>query len=235
MKPFVQSPNTSGADSRESTAGVTIVEIAVSMTILALVMIGIIAVMVQSRRTTEGSIYQNSANTIVQGYIEQMKNMELSDLPYYTREGSLVAGSGTATDANLAYYLYTSNALTAGPQSGCTANNSIPTRFDESTRDPLFISSGTPPDIATIRPGAAAPSGVVDNVKLVDINQTPSTNLDDLQIRLWVWIQDLTDGAVGATTVRSITVIYQWRVKDGSRFRYSIGTVRTIRSDVPTF
>ncbi|HTJ79103.1 MAG TPA: hypothetical protein VL357_08915 [Rariglobus sp.] len=226
--------NISSPNGRHPTAGITLVELAVSMSLLALLMIGIIAVLIQSRRLTEGSICQNSANTIVQGYIEQTKNMELTDLPYYTGGGTLIAGSGTAADANLPYYNYTSNTSVAGPRTGCSANNEIPTLLDETTRDPLFISSGDPPALSSITPGAAAPSGVVDNVKLVDINQTPSNNADDLQLRLWVWIKDLTGTGTDATIVRSITIIYQWQVKDGARFRYSIGTVRTIRSDVPT-
>lgn len=225
---------TSSSHDRPATAGVTIVEIAVSLTILALVMAGVIAVLIQSRRLTEGSIYQNSATAIVQGYIEQMKNMELSDLPYYSGT-TLVAGNGTSADANLSYYKYTSNTLFAGPQSGCGANNDVSTQLDESTRDPLFISSGDPPSLSSITLGTDAPSGVIDNVKLIDINQTPSDNSDDLQIRIWLWIKDLTGGSGSATTVRSITIIYQTRFKDGGRFRYSIGTVRTIRSDVPTF
>jgi type II secretory pathway pseudopilin PulG len=222
------------AVSRSSTAGITLVEITVSMTILAMIMTGVIAVLVQSRRLTEGSIAQNSATTIVQGYIEQMKNMELSDLPYYTSSGTLMPGSGTTADATLPYYNYTSNSLVTGPKAGCTASNDISTRLDETNKDPLFISSGTPPDTSTITPGAAAPSGVVDNVKLIDINDTDD-NSDDLQLRLWVWVQDMTGSGISATTVRSITIIYQWRVKDGARFRYSLGSVRTIRSDVPTF
>ncbi len=213
----------------------TIVEVAVSLTIFAMVMMGVIAVLIQSRRLTEGSIYQNSANTIVQGYIEQMKNMELSDLPYYTSGGSLVAGSGTAADAALSYYTYTSNTLVTGPMPSCTANNDISTRLDESTLDPLFISPGNPPALATITPGAAAPTGVIDNVKLFDLNQTNSPDAGLMQLRLWVWVQDLTSSAIGSTAVRSITIIYQCRVPDGARFRYTIGTVRTIRSDVPTF
>lgn len=226
---------TSPASLRPATAGVTLVEIAVSLTLFALVMTGVIAVLLQSRRLTESSIYQNSATTIVQGYVEQMKGMELADLPYYTSDGTLVAGSGTAADAALSYYTYTSNTLVAGPKSGCTASNDVSTRLDENTRDPLFISSGSPPDVATITPGTAAPSGVIDNVKYVDINQTPTNANDDLQLRMWVWILDLTSSSPNSTTVRSITVIYQWRVKNGARFRYSIGTVRTIRSDVPTY
>lgn len=50
------------------------------MLILSMVVIGLLGSLMQSRRLTEASIYQNTANTIIQGYIEQMKNMEIDEL-----------------------------------------------------------------------------------------------------------------------------------------------------------
>jgi type II secretory pathway pseudopilin PulG len=57
-----------------------LVEVAVAMMILSLVVVGLLGALMQSRRLTEASIYQNTANTIIQGYIEQMKNMGIDDL-----------------------------------------------------------------------------------------------------------------------------------------------------------
>ena len=61
--------------------GFTLVETAISMGVLAVLMVGVLSALMLSRRMTEGSIYQNSALTIIQGYIEQMKNMEFASLP----------------------------------------------------------------------------------------------------------------------------------------------------------
>lgn len=188
----------------------TLLEVLVSMTVLLMLTVGIFGGLIQSRRITEGSVYQNSALTIVQGYLEQIKNMEFSSLPYRLSNGTLVAGGGSTTDE-------------------------IPTLSDQSTTDPLRISSGSPLTPSSIVPGAAAPDGVVDNVKSIDINQTSSNTADNLQLRLWVWIQDVSNTSIDATQVRAITLIYQFRIGDGSRGRWVVGSVRNIRSSVPTF
>ncbi len=58
----------------------SLLEVMSGMAILSMVSLGILAALLQSRRLTEGSIYQNTAVTAAQGYIEQMKNMEFDEL-----------------------------------------------------------------------------------------------------------------------------------------------------------
>jgi prepilin-type N-terminal cleavage/methylation domain-containing protein len=60
--------------------GMSLLEVMSGMAILSMVSLGILAALLQSRRLTEGSIYQNTAVTAAQGYIEQMKNMEFDEL-----------------------------------------------------------------------------------------------------------------------------------------------------------
>ena len=175
---------------------------------------GIIAVfasLLYARRLSEGSIYQNSATTIVQGYIEQMKNMEFNDLPYITSAGTVVSGTGTTS-------------------------TEIPTRLNASTPDPLIISTATTiPALSTITTTAStALTGVTDNVKIVDVNSTPTT-ADDLRLNLRVWVQDITNAGISATQVRSITIHYAWRSGAGANARVLRGSVRSIRSAVPTY
>lgn len=178
---------------------------------LALLLIGIFAALIQLRRLTEGSIHQNSAVTAVQGYIEQMKSMEFSELPYLDASGALVAG----------------------PVPGAPAQ--IPTRLDGETDDPLRVSTRLPiPAVETILAAGTPPDGVVENLKRIDINETPDNPDDDLQLRLWVWVRDVSDSSIDATQVRSINVIYAWDFFDGARTRRLAGAVRTIRSSVRT-
>lgn len=188
--------------------GFTLVETTISMGVLAILMVGVLSALMLSRRMTEGSIYQNSALTIIQGYIEQMKNMEFASLPYTNSSGTVFAGTGV-------------NAY------------DVPTRLDESTTDVLQISPAAIPALSGITPGVT-PTGIRDNIKLIDINQTPSNTNDDLRLNIWAWVQDITDASVDATQVRAITFIYQWQNNDGSRSRPYKGTVRTIRSAVMT-
>jgi type II secretory pathway pseudopilin PulG len=173
------------------------VEVMVSLGVLAMLMLGLFAALLQSRRLTEASIYQNSANTIIQGYIEQMKNMEFEEL----------------------------------------SRTVIPTRLDESTLDPL-----TPSTVAVINPNTVVlgtiPTGVTNNVKVVDVNNTPTITTDDLTLNIWIWVQGMDSPAAASlaqSRVLGITMIYVWEHRDGQQIRRFLGTVRTIRSFVPTF
>jgi hypothetical protein len=222
----------------------TLIEVVIALSILALTLGGVLAALIQSRRLTEGSIAQNSALTIVQGYVEQMKNMELMQIVNATSDP---ASGGTA---NL------------------TSSFSIPTRYKEPPtsgsddgQDPLQTTTGTPPDLSTFTPGVT-PSGVVDNLKDFSdgsgnqgaavswsslwpgaqnyptpssLVQTSTAYPGDLHLNMWVWIQDLSGTSTNATTVYGITVIYTYQVLDGARTRYVMGEIRTIRSAVPTY
>jgi len=55
-------------------------EVMISVLVMAMVFGGAFATIILTRRLTEGSIYQNSTVTIIQGYMEQMKTMEFSEL-----------------------------------------------------------------------------------------------------------------------------------------------------------
>ncbi|HSH93962.1 MAG TPA: prepilin-type N-terminal cleavage/methylation domain-containing protein [Roseimicrobium sp.] len=192
--------------------GMTLVELAISSTLLTIGMVAIFGSLIYSRRLSEGSIYQNAAVTVVQGYIEQMKNMEFADLPYITSAGAVVAGSGTTS-------------------------TEIATRLNATTADPLVISTATTiPALSTITVTASsALAGVTDNLKNIDINNTPTKSSDDLRLNVRVWVQDITNTGISATQVRSITIQYAWQGGIGSNSRIYRSSVRTIRSAVPTY
>ncbi len=212
------------------------------MTVLAVAMGGVFASLMQSRRLTEGSVIQNSALTIVQGYIEQMKNMELKD----------VVG-GVDSDGV--------------PQLN-TTSFAIPTRLDASVSDTLQTSSGSPPALSSFVAGTT-PSGLVDNLRGYDVLKDSTDTNDDsadsgyaatgtmnwtaawpgalnypaaatvgrthLKMNIWVWVSDLTGSSTYAQRVFGVTLIYTWQYQDGGRVKYHVGTVRTVRSTVPTF
>jgi type II secretory pathway pseudopilin PulG len=187
---------------RSVESGVTLVEVAVAMLLLSMVIVGLLGSLMQSRRLTEASIYQNTANTIIQGYIEQMKNMEVSD-------------------------------LTQSP---------IRTRLDQTTLDTLKPSPLPVINKSTVVLGTI-PTGVEDNAKVFDINNTPGNPADDLRINIWVWIESLdrtlpvpaTSGSLAGSQCFGITLIYVWEHGSGRDTRRFMGDVRTIRSLVPSF
>jgi len=180
----------------------TLVEVAVAMLILSMVIVILLGSLLQSRRLTEASIYQNTANIILQGYIEQMKNMEVAE-------------------------------LTASP---------IRTRLDQTVLDTLATSPLPVIDKSTVVLGTI-PAGVVNNLKVIDVNNTPSVTTDDLRINVWVWVESLdstlpapiASGSLATSQCFGITMIYVWEHGSGNNARRFMGDVRTVRSIVPTF
>lgn len=223
----------------------TLVEVMFSVGVFAIAVGGLLATFMQSRRLTEGSVFQNAALTIVQGYVEQIKNMDI---------GQMVGG----TDA-------------AGNPLLNTGSYSIPVFYDKNTPDSLQTSTGTPPTIAAVNAGVTpAGLGIVDNLKTFDMAKdldaasqanvddlhysttaqvawssvwpgaqnypatTVKTGRNDLHLNVWVWIKDESVTAHRANRIFSITLIYTWAYADGGRVRYITSGIRCLRSAVPT-
>jgi len=209
------------------------IAMAVSVTIIG----GVLAAFVQTRRLAAASIAQNCAVTIVQGYIEQIKNIQLMDFV-----------NGTPGDAlnnpNLAvsYDLHTQK----GP----------------STADEISLHT-TPSTVAAATLLNAAvgttPTGVYDNLQTFDMDihnansnntwaaiwpnantalvaypsTTPGSN--DLRMNIWVQISDLTPTAAATCKAYGVLVVYTWQYTDGAKIRWGKDSVRTVRSIVQTF
>ncbi len=211
----------------------TLVETMVSLTILLLIMGGLLATMIQSRRLTEGSIRRNMATNIATSFVEQIKGMDISSLvlnPIPTKDNDL----STGTDAL--------NVSSGTPPSlssltpGITPANTATTTYADNLKDfPLYtndtLSSGvastwTTPASSAIWPGATTAGPA-----------TPYVN--DLHLNIWVWVSDMnasnTNTAVAANTAFSVTVIYTWRVADGGRIRYFMDEVHCIISNVTAY
>lgn len=225
----------------------TLMEVMFASIFMLAVVIVTFAGLMQSRRLTEGSVAQNMALTIAEGYMEQIKSMTLIN----------VVGGTTDTSGNLV--------LT-------TSSYSIPTQLDANTSDPLYTSTGSPPALSSLTPGTS-PSGVVDNLKNFVVNSSvtptqttwqsvwpnannyPTTTVGrtDLKMNIWVWVTDLSGSTSKSAKAYGITMIYTWQfttngittASDSSRAygtdtgsggtSYGIGSVRTIRSSVPSF
>lgn len=185
-----------------SRAAFTLVEVLIAAVIFTATVSGILGMMIQSRRLTEGSIVQNSIVTVMQGYIEQVKSMEYS----------LLAVS-----------------LPSAP----AVNPTIPTVLDASTADPLTLSWGTPP--VTLPALGTTPTGAVANTKSIAIKNPAVNPNDTLTLTIWVWVQDLTDLPNNVGGAKAITMIYTYQARDGARLKSFRGSLRTIRSVVPSF
>lgn len=189
---------------RRMTRALTLVEVLIATVVLGMLMMGILATVMQSRRMTEGSVVQNSANAILQGYIEQMKTMAY--------ETDLVCSPLTTP---------------ADP----TLWPSLPCVKADGTLDALLLSVGSPPnEIDKVNP-----TGGKDNPKPVAI-KIPAVNPNDtITFHICVWVNDLSDSTPNATQTKAITIIYSYEFMDGGKKRTVVGSLRSIRSAVPSF
>jgi prepilin-type N-terminal cleavage/methylation domain-containing protein len=117
--------------------------------------------------------------------------------------------------------------------SPATGTATIATQLNESATDPLTLSNGTPP--TTLPAIGTTPTGAVDNVKSIAIRYPTVNPNDTLSLNLWIWVVDLTGSSTYVTNAKSITMIYTYTFRDGGRLRQTRGTIRSIRSVVPTF
>lgn len=184
----------------------TIVEVITAICLVALTSTSLIAASVLVRRLTEMAVYQSSVMAIMQGYLEQVKNMPFEVIPLSPAAG---------TD------------MTAGTY---TTVYKIETLRDDVTSDPLYVSPLSPLSPANVTPGTV-PSGVYDNAKTFDVNRA-----GDLTVHIWVWVEDKTPSGYGATQqAKALTLLYMWQVRDGKDTRSRVGIVKNIRSLVPTW
>ena len=189
-----------------SCAGLTLFEIAIAMSFISVISLSLIAASVLIRRLTEVSVYQASVAAIVQGYVEQIKNMPYTVLPISPASGTNMAGS-TYTS------LY-----------------SITTQKDDTTSDALVLSP-LPALVPSNLSPPTIPSAVYDNSKTFDVNRA-----GDLSMHIWVWIEDKTPSGYGATQqAKAIAILYMWQIQDGSTTRSYTGMIKSLRSLVPTF
>lgn len=198
----------------------TIVEVMFASGILAMVLLGVLQGMLQSRRMTEGSIRQATCASLVQGYMEQIKSLKyattLNALP---SSPSATPGSGTLTDWQ--DYVGTP---------GTDDSNPVLTLKDSSQADVDFcLTAGAAPaalpDISTL------PTNASLHTESVDIDNI-SSNTDNCTLNMWVWINSLS--GTNLENCKSIVIVYQYTVRDGGRVRYYSDMMRTVRSIVPT-
>lgn len=184
----------------------TLVEVVTAVCLIALVSTSLIAASVLTRRLTEVAVYQSSVAAIMQGYLEQIKNMPYDMLPI-----SPVANTNMADTTYVGQY-------------------SLATQKDDVTADPLILSPLPLLTVSNLRP-PTVPTAVYDNTKTFDVNRA-----GDLTLHIWIWIEDRTPSGYGATQqAKAITILYMWQIQDGTTTRSYTGVIKNLRSLVPTY
>lgn len=217
---------------RRRTSAFSLFEIMISMGIMAIIMSSVLAAFVQTRRLAAASVAQSCAVTIVQGYIEQLKNIPLQNLI-----------NADATDPQFNPRL--------------TSSFELPTMKDQSATPITLYTTPSSVTITTLTGSAAgvSPTGAVDNLESFDMdvrnatgtstwsaawpsaNNYPSTipGRADLRMNFWVLITDLTPSSTPKCKAYGVTIVYTWQYTNGNRVSYFKDSVRTVRSAVQTF
>jgi hypothetical protein len=138
----------------------TLLEIFFASTLLLFVIAGVMGTLVQSRRITEANVTRNSTLVIVQGYLVQLKTMDL---------GKLI-GAGGNIDSKGNPIMSTAAKYTVETVRGGDPANPGSVLRDTITVIPLSSSAGFPPDISTFTPGTST-SSVVDNLRNFDMQK----------------------------------------------------------------
>jgi Tfp pilus assembly protein PilV len=218
--------------SRRRSPGFSLAEVIVAMGIMTIIMVSSLAAFVQTRRLAAASVTQSCAVTIVQGYIEQLKNIPLQNFI-----------NADATD----------------PQNNprLTVSFELPTMKDQSAT-PITLwttpSTVSVTSLTTTTPGTS-PTGAVDNLQSFDMDSrngslattwsaswpsannypTSTPNRTDLRMNFWVQITDLTPSSTPKCKAYGMLIVYTWQYNDGGRLRFFRDSVRSVRSAVQTF
>lgn len=231
----------------------TLIEVVTALGVMSIMMAGILAALMQTRRLASASVAQNCATTIVQGYVEQLKNIPLQ---------AFVNADPTDTQNN--------PNLTVSFLLPTLKDQTRPLNSDDPPPNQLETTPSTVPlaTLTSATPGTT-PAGVVDNLQTFDVdsrtiagtttwaatwpganttlqpypaadarypsntNVTPGKS--DLHMNFWVQIIDLTPAASSKCKAYGFVIVYTWQYVDGGRIKYAMGSVRSIRSAVQTF
>ena len=201
------------------TQAMTIIEVAVASTILAMVLGGVLQAMLQSRRMTEGSVRQASISSLVQGYLEQIKNT-----PYSTDVTNALISSPTAVPGTGTLIDWRGS---LGPP--VIPNYTVAVYDSSQTLIRLCLAVGNAP--SSLPAIGSLPTDASMHTEQVDIDNINS-NTDNSTLNMWVWVNDLTGAHV--VNCKSIVIVYQWTAKDGGQIHYYSDMMRMVRSVVPT-
>lgn len=187
-------------------AGLTLVEVMVSLTIMATVMAGFLGTFVQSRRVTEASVLHAAASSMIYGIIEQIKGLEYTEMlpsevdDYHPDNPSERLGEAPFVRVRI-------------NQDRTTWLRVVYTKQSDSPNTPRGPTT-TPAATAT-----AESVGAIDNfLGEIPLSTVTGTTAQHLSLNLWVWIDELAPTG-DVSEVKKITVVYTYSYMDGNTER----------------
>lgn len=189
-------------EKRNAVRGLTLVEVMVSLTLMATVALAFLSTFIQSRRVTESSVLHAAATSMVYGIIEQIKQLDYTTLlPNYETDPSEPAGLTppyVRVRINQDQVVWLRVVHTPAPTDGSTPTPAGPTT--------------TPAASAT-----ATSVGAVDNfIGSLPLSTVTGSASQEINLNLWLWIDEIPDTGDDVSEVKKITLVYTYSYLDGS-------------------
>lgn len=176
------------------------------MFMLSMVMAGVLSALVQSRRLTENSVMHAAASSLVYGMIEQIKMAGYTSQLPSTVTDPLAPGTVTPPYVKVRINQDTDVWLQA-----------VYSPAVDGVADPH--GPNTTPAITVTAAAAGARETTIPSLPL---STTTGAHSQQLQMKVWLWIDELPDTSRDVVQVKKMTLVYTYSYVDG-------GKTRTIR------
>lgn len=182
-----------------------------ALVIQAIVMLALIGSFIQSRRVTESTVLHAAATSLVYGLIEQMKELDYTNLVPNTETDPSVpndaSGNPTVTPPYIRLRISQNKVVWLKcVYTPATAANPNPTPLGPTT---------TPDASAT-----AASVGAVDNyIGAIPLSTITGTTSQQINLNLWLWVDEMPNSSDEVTDVKKVTLVYTYSYVDGNRTR----------------
>lgn len=194
---------------RTRRGGLTLVEVMVSLVLMATVMVGFIASFVQSRRVTESNVLHAAATSMIYGIVEQIKQLDYTNLlPNY--EVDPFAPVATTPPyirvrINQSTVVWLKVVHTAAPGA------------------PKGPTTTPAPMAAAATAGAGGTAAIQNYIGSIPLSTITGSRSQQINLDIWVWIDEIPNSAYDVSEVKKITVVYTYSYVDGS-------VTRTVRN-----
>lgn len=190
------------------TRGLTLVEVMISLILMATVMLGFISAFIQSRRVTESSVLHAAATSMIYGLVEQIKELDYRTLvPSYAVDPYAPTGAGAPVTP------YVRVRISQNIVKWLTVVHTL-----ESTS-----TAPTTPQGPTTTPAAGATAvslGAIDNwIGSIPLSTVTGTTSQQINLNIWLWIDEIPDLSRDVAHVKKFTLVYTYSYQDGSMTR----------------